>query len=217
MMKKRINMAFILPKIILIIFIVLIADLFLRFLFVKKEYEFSYLLDSETGGFTEDSLSNISENNNSEISLIISSPPINSRKNWISFIVFSAIPFSTFRLNSLELIYDNKVTDITQNLELDWKDIAVQYKAVQYEFNKNTINGYELRFYGNYEKNYQTNFYKIFKKGNFNFGDEFNVQLIVNYSLDSKKYSKKLDYVVECVEAPQYPPNWYMALFPYAY
>ena len=210
-MNKK-NMVFILRWMILIIFIVLIADLFLRFLYVKKEYAFSYLLDRETDGFTEDSLSNLSENNDSEVSLIISRPPINSKKNWIGFIVFSTIPFSTFKLNNLKLIYDNKVTDLTQNLELDWKPSAVQYK-----FNKNTINGYELRFYGNYEKNYKTNFYKIFKKGNFNFGDKFNVQLIVNYSLDSKKYSKKLDYVVKCVEAPQYPPNWYMALFPYAY
>ncbi len=160
--KKRIES--IASWIILIIIIVLIADLFLRFLYVKKEYEFSYLLDRETGGFTEDSLSNISENNNSEILLSISRPPINSKKNWISFIVFSTIPFSTFKLNNLELIYDNKATDLTQNLELDWKPSAVQYK-----FNKNSIDGYELRFYGNYEKNYKTNFYKIFKKGNFNF------------------------------------------------
>lgn len=55
-------MVFILPLIILIIFIALIADLFLRFSSVEKEYEFSYLLDSETDGFIEDSLSNLSEN-----------------------------------------------------------------------------------------------------------------------------------------------------------
>ena len=211
-LSKTIEIKKCLSYIPLFIMVLLIADLFLRFLYVRKEYGFDLLLDRETGGFTENSLSNLSENNNSEISLIIFRPPINSKKNEIGFIVFSTIPFSTFKLNKLELVYDNKVTDFTRKLELDWEPSPVQYK-----FNENTIDGYELRFYGNYEKNYKASFYKIFKKGNFNFGDEFNVQLIVNYSLDSKKYSKKLDYVVECLEAPQYPPNWYMALFPGAY
>lgn len=115
-------------------------------------------------------------------------------------------------MDSLKIIYNDKQKDISKKLEVKEKA-----KSVQYDFNEKVINGYELWFFGNYEKNYKVNFYKIFKKGNYDFNDEFNVQFLVDYSLDERKYSKKLDYVVECVEVPQYPPNWYMMLFPYAY
>lgn len=115
-------------------------------------------------------------------------------------------------MDSLKIIYNDKQKDISKKFE-----VKEEAKSVQYDFNEKVINGYELWFFGNYEKNYKVNFYKIFKKGNYDFNDEFNVQFLVDYSLDERKYSKKLNFVVECVEAPQYPPNWYMMLFPYAY
>lgn len=210
---KRIKKIIIIfPYVILAMLIFLILDLFLSLSTVKKEFAFNLLLDKKTQGFTEDMLSNLSEDNDSEISLIISAPPINSKKNWVHFTIFSTKPFYNFKLDSLKIIYNDKQKDISKKLE-----VKEESKSVQYDFNEKVINGYELWFFGNYEKNYKVNFYKIFKKENYDFNDEFNVQFLVDYSLDERKYSKKLDYVVECVEAPQYPPNWYMMLFPYAY
>ena len=72
-------------------------------------------------------------------------------------------------------------------------------------------------FWGNDEKNYKINIQQIFNKGNAKIGDRFEVKIRVDYSLDSKMYSKILDYEVECIEAPQYPPNWFMFLFPGAW
>ena len=199
-------------QIILVVIVLPILDLFLPFCITQKEYFFSYLLDEQTDGFTEDSLKNLSTTNDSEIALIISRPPINSKKNWVNFIVFSTNPFAHFELKNLELIYNGKTKKFTQNFKLDWEP-----QNKQYELQGQIIDGYELRFFGNHERNYKINVQNIFNKGNTKIGDKFDVKIQVDYSLDGKMYSKILDYEVECVEAPQYPPNWFMFLFPGAY
>ena len=199
-------------QIILVVIVLPILDLFLPFCITQKEYFFSYLLDEQTDGFTEDSLKNLSTTNDSEIALIISRPPINSKKNWVNFIVFSTNPFVHFELKNLELIYNGKTKKFTQNLKLDWEP-----QNKQYELQGQIIDGYELRFFGNHERNYKINVQNIFNEGNTKIGDKFDVKIQVDYSLDGKMYSKILDYEVECIEAPQYPPNWFMFLFPGAY
>ncbi len=95
-------------QIILAVIALLILDLFLPFCITQKEYDFSYLLDEQTNGFTEDFLKNLSITNDSEIALIISRPPINAKKNWVSHIVFSTSPFSHFELEKLEFTYNGK-------------------------------------------------------------------------------------------------------------
>ena len=199
-------------QIILVVIVLPILDLFLPFCITQKEYFFSYLLDEQTDGFTEDSLKNLSTTNDSEIALIISRPPINSKKHWVNFIVFSTNPFAHCELKNLELIYNGKTKKITQNFKLDCEP-----QNKQYELQGQIIDGYELRFFGNHERNYKINVQNIFNKGNTKIGDKFDVKIQVDYSLDGKMYSKILDYEVECVEAPQYPPNWFMFLFPGAY
>lgn len=213
MFKKKIKIFVVaLPVLVLCFFFLLVLDVFLKFSTIQKEYEFSYLLDDKTNGFTEGLLSNLSDYNDSEISLIISRPSINSKKNWISFVVFSTNEFHNFSLENIKIIFNEKTFLFRKSLKLDWEP-----KKSQYKFGEKIIAGYELRFYGNHENNYQVNLYKIFSRGKFNFGDEFDVQFIVNYSLDNRNYSKKISYVAKCIEAPQYPPNWFMRLFPCAY
>lgn len=199
-------------QIILAVIVLIILDLFLPFLITQKEYQFSFLLDEQTHGFTEDFLKNLSDTNDSEIVLLISRPAINAKKNSVNYIVFSTSPFSHFELEKLEFTYNGKTKDFTRDFELDWEP-----QSKQYELGGKIIDGYELSFFGNYEKNYKVNIQKMLKWENIKIGDKFEVKMRVDYALDNRLYSKILSYEVECVAAPQYPPNWFMFLFPGAW
>ena len=75
-----------------------------------------------------------------------------------------------------------------------------------------------FHFYGNLENKYKINLHQLFRNKKTNFGDRFDIQIHVHYFLDDREYTTTLDYVIECRKNEmQYPPNWFMFLFPGAY
>lgn len=193
-------------------------DLFFHFAIIKKNYVFYDLNGEPDQFFTKSQLVEL-DKQDSVLALSMIGV-INQQSDEINFYIFSIKDFNIFTIKDFTIVCDGKETKIKRNIAYNANTKNPNFdKTVSYEFENKKIQGFEKKFYGGFEnfKRCKVNFYKIFKSKNVDFGEKFNVKILVHYFLDEREYSQELYYTVECREAPQYPPNWFMALFPYAY
>lgn len=188
----------------LLIIVLLILDLALHVLIPKKVYYFKEA-EEKSGDVIAAGLSGT---HNSFINLSMVNNAI-QKETTIWFDVFSTQKFDTITIKSLTVSFDKKNVKITKKFIL--KDCEPKY--VHYE-NKKNIGIYKMSYYG---EAYMINFVRIFKSKRMRKGEEFDVKITVNYLLDDWEYTQDLNYVLKCAEEEQYPPVWYMMLFPGAY
>lgn len=189
-----------------LIFVVafLLFDIFCHLIIKDKDYVFQRYENGKDksdfenkGAFIELSMINI----------------INQKKDRVIFSVYSKEKFDNFNLNNIVILINDNENKISKKLEV--KNCETSFKPCYISGNK--IDCYEMKFYGNNEYKYTANFYNLFKKEHIDIGKNFDVNLIVNFSLDDNVYIQELEYQVSCVEAERYPPNWFMFIFSGAY
>lgn len=131
---------------------------------------------------------------------------IKSNSTW--FYIFSLNDFKTFKINSIKVIYDGKEKIFKYNISynLDFENPNLHQKT-PYMVGNNIIYGYKKTIippFMNF-KYCWINFYDLFKWKHKKIGTEFDIRLIVDYSLDNEAFSQELNYKVKCEES--YPVN----------
>ena len=161
--------------------------------------------------FTRTGLSKLSETNDS-IFALSTIQIVNRNYDWLRFHVFSLKNFETLSIKELSISMDSKSIKLKEKVELNCSP-----ENISYDFDKK-IDGYEFHFYGDLENKYKINLQKLFRNKKTNFGDRFDIQIHVHYFLDDREYTTTLNYAIECRKNEmQYPPDWYMFLFPGAW
>lgn len=195
-----------------LIVVTTIIGLFLSLIINNDKIYIIYGYRDEDGiRFTSSRLSELSETNDS-IFALSTIQPVNRNYDFLQFHIFSLKDFDTFSIKELSISLDSENIKLKEKVELNCSP-----ENISYNFDKK-IDGYEFHFYGNLENKYKINLHQLFRNKKTNFGDRFDIQIHVHYFLDDREYTTTLDYVIECRKNElQYPPNWFMFLFPGAY
>ena len=189
----------------------LFLNFILHYVLNDKIYIMHGYMDEDGIFFTRTGLSKLSETNDT-IFALSKMRPVNRNYDLLQFHVFSLKNFETLSIQELSISMDSRSTKLKEKVELNCSP-----ENISYDFDKK-IDGYEFHFYGDWENNYKINLQKLFRNKKTNFGDRFDIQIYVHYFLDDREYITTLNYTIECRKNEmQYPPDWYMFLFPGAW
>lgn len=187
-------------------FIFLATFMFLAFLFVpinQRIYSFSDVNGKPAEFFTEVQLKDLKKNN-SVLALSIEGALYIKKEN-INFHIFSKNDFLCFKPKSFVIMYDGETKEITTNVQYRMNTNNPNFERERkYEFEGNTIQGFEKEIYGGFE-NFDyclVDFDKLFYRNHRKEHDKFRVTIIVNYYLDEYEYEQELNYSVECLKIP---------------
>ena len=189
----------------------LFLNFILHYVLNDKIYIMHGYRDEDGILFTRTGLSKLSETNDT-IFALSKMRPVNRNYDLLRFHVFSLKNFETLSIKELSISMDSKSIKLKEKVELNCSP-----ENISYDFDKK-IDGYEFHVYGDLENKYKINLQKLFRNKKTNFGDRFDIQIHVHYFLDDREYTTTLNYAIECRKNEmQYPPDWYMFLFPGAW
>ena len=214
-MTKKQTFFLILPYIILTLLILLIVDYFWKLSDTEKNF---YLNGINFIEFNEDIKKEL--NKNRAFISMHQIDVINQNSDEINFTIWSNEELKTFKLLDFRVLYDGKDVKIKRNILYKLKsDNPNFFKNINTEFKNKKKLIYQYNIFGGFDnfKRCKVNFKSLFSKTKINFGDKIPVKIIIHYLLNEDEYFQELNFICECVEVQQYPPNWFMFFFPGAY
>lgn len=133
-----------------------------------------------------------------------------STKQFVSANIFSMTDFNVFVIEDINFEVEGKSVHVPVNKKYTVKTESSIF-AVEESPDK-SLNGYSYFIYRT-ESKLRINFKKVFKDIDFEIGNEYSMNVTVNYSLDSTSFSKTINYNIKPYETNG-SSEWIYNLFP---